>query len=229
MFEQVEKSKFSPTADEESAEKAVRYASNAALFVGGTTTLLGLAALAGAPIGGSDGSAIFDGLAFLGLGFWMRSGSRLAAVSTFLLYIVGKIAALATNEAAVGGVLPSVFVGLFLVNGMRGAFALRRFRVERGAIDTSWRTWHLFAGSYALAAVTVFTTMASGWFGLGLPMRWLLIPIITAAKITNQQLIGTIFIGVTSFFWGGAIFAAAIIVREIRKPTRATFAPTDAA
>lgn len=227
MFESVGTTKFNPTADEESAELAVRRGSNAALFVGGLTTLLGLVALAGAPFAGADGSATFDGLAFLGLGLWMRSGSRTAAVLSFSLFIVEKIVALAANAAWAGGVVPSVFIGLFMANGMRGAFALRRFRAARGAIDPSWQTWHLAAGAYAIAAVVVFSTMAAGWAGLGTPVLWILVPIVQALKITNQALLGTIFIGATSFLWGGAIFAAAVIVREVRQPTRSTFAAND--
>lgn len=113
------------------AEKAVKTAAYIAFFVAVVTGVLSLLALFSTTriLSGWD---LLDALAFVVLGIWILRGSRAAAVLALILYIVE----LAVGVATRGGGNPLQFVvGLIFafafVNGVRGAYSLRRLEGER--------------------------------------------------------------------------------------------------
>ena len=224
MFEQHKTPKWyeADLEDEESSLKTVLRGAIACVIIGGITLLLSLLALTGIlHMPAIDASGIFDALTFFALALWMRSGSRAAAIAALALFLIERIIML-VNGAGLGGIVITILIIVLLVNAVRGAFALHRFRVARGApLPSRWP--YLVGGSFVCAAVLVGGGAAAGILAPLLPGQLVVRPLLQITKIRDVNMVAAIVLALATLFWGAAFFAAAIIIREVRKPTRATF------
>jgi hypothetical protein len=127
-----------PTLDDVAGAKATaRQAAWFAVFVGSVTALIAVLNLTKVldNFMGLDAWAFIDAGAFFLLSIFMFRMSRIAFVLALALYLAERAMLLASGEG--GNLLVAIAFILIYVNGVRGAFAWRRFTraVSDGATD----------------------------------------------------------------------------------------------
>ena len=112
----------------EQALRAARKGMWAALFVAAATGFAAsLALLANSRIAGVGSSAFVDAVLFGCVAWGIHRGSRIAAVSGLVLYLLERAYMWSQSVPGVGGlVIPFVLTASF-VSGIRGTFARHRF------------------------------------------------------------------------------------------------------
>jgi len=122
-------------SDVPSAEAAVKTASNAAWFVAGMTGVVSGIALVHGPVLGVDGSALVDA-GLMAVAAWrLRHYSRVWAIVALLDWLLGLYAKVMNgNPAMTGAILASLAMLLLFIGGVRGTFALARFRKTTTAV-----------------------------------------------------------------------------------------------
>lgn|SRR5215472_16233592 len=112
------------------AEKAVRTAAYVAFFVAAITGLASLLTLFSV-VHILPGWAILDALLFAVLGVFIARGSRVAAVLGLILYVVEVVSGIAATGNPAGLIL-GVFLASLFLNGVRGAYSLKRLEDSAG-------------------------------------------------------------------------------------------------
>jgi hypothetical protein len=118
----------------ENAEKAIANAANVSFIIAGATALLSLLAWFDVVQVLTPWSLV-DAAIFAAIGMFVRRGSRAAAVAGILVYLTEAIDRIvSTTGGSVGGYSALILIfSLYMINGVRGAYALARLRKkERG-------------------------------------------------------------------------------------------------
>lgn len=155
--------------DRERAEKLIRTGSAAGFVSAALTFVLAIVAMS-APetlaATGYDGSMILDAVLVAFLAWRIRRGSRVAAVTLLVYFIVAKISlALVSGRMAGMGIVAVVFL-VFFFNAARGTFALHRIRLRD---DDGYRPrpWLTALGSVGAAMVVLIMGFGLAVEGLG--------------------------------------------------------------
>lgn len=102
-----------------------------AFFIAIMTAAVSLLASSGMPlIQGAGVTAWLDAVVFAGLGFGIRSMSRVAAVGALVLYLVERIVMAASN--GLNPIMLVVVVTCF-AQGVRGTFAFHKYQEQTSA------------------------------------------------------------------------------------------------
>jgi hypothetical protein len=114
------------TDDLWSAKKACIQGSSVALLIGIVTGVLAYMSLRGTQLfPGVSGGSFIDSAIFLILSFFVYRCSRIAAISTLLLYLYGQALLFQQTHRAP---MSAILFGLLLIGGIRGAFAFHELK-----------------------------------------------------------------------------------------------------
>ena len=115
--------------DTASAEAAVKSASNAAWLVAAVTGVVSGVALVRGPVLGIDGSGMVDAVLMAVAGWRLTRHSRAWSIVALLDWLVSLYAKLTNGSPAMtGAILASIAMLFLFIGGVRGTFALARFR-----------------------------------------------------------------------------------------------------